>query len=170
MNITHDILLAIDADTIIQTFGLTTNSQKSPAGVGSAHVTAMTSADKTNSIGVFDISVEVGDSIRWYIASPGFQYSCYIYNFIDTLNKNDISESGIILQPTPMAFPSQTYTPNSDPTKTTQPTPQKIKDCCWNTTVVATGNLSYGIQFIVFDNSENPLMYCEYVGELGANP
>jgi hypothetical protein len=68
---TMNVLVAIDPDTIQQKFGSTKNSSDSPVGVGSAHVTVMTSANGQTSIGVTDLSVEEEDEILWWVASPG---------------------------------------------------------------------------------------------------
>lgn len=164
---TMNVLVAIDPDTIQQKFGSTKNSSDSPVGVGSAHVTVMTSANGQTSIGVTDLSVEEEDEILWWVASPGGKYSCCIYSFVDAQTKKDISDSGIIQKPQTLGLASQTYIPsNSNPT---QPTPQKVTDYCWYANVQATGQLSYGIQFIVFDNDGKPLVYCEYVGGLTAS-
>lgn len=157
---TTDVLVSIDSATINNQFKSTPTTADKPQPVGSSHVSLMTSDGQTSSLDVTDITVEEGDSIRWWVQTTGL-YSCVIYNFIDAKTGKAIPDN-IISPPAPRHLGGQVITDDSDPKN---PKFQAVQQYYWGADAENSGSLTYGLQFALYDHSGKSIGYYQYTGE-----
>lgn len=157
---TTDVLVNIDAATINNKFKSAQTTVDKPQLVGISHVSVMTSDGQTSTLDVTDVSVEEGDEIRWWINTMGL-FECVIYNFIDAKTGKAIPDD-IISPPALRHLLGQNIADGSDPKN---PKFQSTKQYYWGADAEASGSLTIGLQFALYDHNGKSIGYYQYVGE-----
>ena len=147
-----DVLTAIDADSIIATYGTNTDSAN-PVQITDPNLIFMLTCQKSVLSGEgsteLKLAAETVDVIRWRATSMSMYaaYSVIQYEFVAT-------QGGDLLSP-PQPLEADVTDPLPDPTDPTVPKTQVIKSYFWNTTVLAPGDTTYHFKFIVLDRNGN---------------
>jgi len=145
-----DVLTAIDADTIVATYGKN-NDSANPVQVTAPNMIFMLTRQKNVLSGEggseLNISAQTLDVIRWRACTMSMNaaYSVILYDFVATAGTQLISP--------PVPIEADVIDPLPDPLNPTVPKTQTIKSYFWNTTVVAAGNATYHFKFMVLDRT-----------------
>jgi hypothetical protein len=150
-----DVLITIDAKTIVDKYGKNSNSN-SPTGIDRAliHLDARQS-QVVSAPGTVDLAVAAspGDTIRWRetTLSMNTDYTGILYGF--TLQ----SGGQLISPPRPLLFPLSEPLPNmQDPLN---PTMQKIQSYVWQSDIMSPGRVTYTFRFMILNQKGVKLGY-----------
>ena len=147
-----DVLIAIDAETIIAQFGKNTDPNN-PVAVTNANLIFMIAkqADEvTGSAGnELKIAARTLDTIRWRetTLSLNADYDAILYAF-------DATSGGDLISP-PVPLLAQVKTPLPNPRDPTHPTSQTIESYFWNCTVLNAGDVTYHFRFMIVDRDNS---------------
>lgn len=146
-----DVLVVIDAETIINKFGKNTDSNN-PVQVTDPNlifmVTKRTDAVSGNGGNELKIaSKRLDTTIRWKETSLSLisTYSALLYKFTATSGSNLISP--------PVSLLVTAQTPLSDPSNPAVPKIQTSKTYFWNCNVLKSGKVTYHFNFMILDRS-----------------
>lgn len=145
-----DVLTAIDADTIISTYGTNTDS-KNPVQVTGKDLIFMLTRQKNALAGEggseLHIQGETMDVIRWRATSMSMNaaYSVILYEF-------EAVAGGNLFSP-PQPLEAQVTDPLPDPANPTVPKTQQIQSYFWTTTLLKAGDATYHFKFILLDRT-----------------
>lgn len=152
-----DVLIAIDAETIISQLGTNTDPNN-PAQVTDATliymVTKQADAMSGNAGNELNIKAETEDVIRWRETSLSLNsdYVGILYGFQQTGGGDQL-----ISPPTPLQATVTTPLPN--PADPLHPTTQQIENYFWETTVLNPGTVTYHFKFMIIDRHSKVLGY-----------
>ena len=145
-----DVLIAIDAETIIKRFGKNTDPNR-PTFVNDSSKLIYMTTRQDHIIGSpgseLTIKASPDDIIRWRetTMSLNSKYTGILYKFDAT------SGSDLIDTPEPKSVVISEPLPNNhDPLN---PTTQKINSFYWQCTVLETGSVTYHFSFMILDRS-----------------
>lgn len=145
-----DVLVAVDADTIVLKFGTNTDPN-SPVQVTDASlifmITKQSDAVSGDAGNELTIGAKTLDTIRWRetTLSLNAAYSALLYKF------EAVSGGNLISPPIPLE--ADVKTPLPDPANPTTPKIQTIKSYFWSSTVLAPGSVTYHFNFMIVDRS-----------------
>lgn len=142
-----NVLIAVDAETILERFGKNTDPNR-PTAITNSNLIYMTT--RQNQLGSspgseLTINASPGDVIRWRetTLSENSEYTGILYRF------NALSGGDLISQPQPLLMTRSEPLPNAkDPLN---PTTQNIKSYFWNCTVLETGSVTYNFSFMILN-------------------
>ncbi|WP_456442558.1 inclusion body family protein [Psychroserpens sp.] len=145
-----DVLIAIDAETILQTYG-TNNTPNAPVQVTATNLIYMITKQKDalsgNAGNELQIAAQTMDVIRWRETSLSMDaaYTGILYEF-------EATAGGDLISP-PIPLVAEVQVPLPDPSNPTVPKTQKIESYFWNSTVLKPGDVTYHFKFIVCDRT-----------------
>jgi hypothetical protein len=145
---TTDVLITIDARTILARYGKNTSSTSpTPISRDLIHLDVQQS-QAISAPGSIDLAIAAspGDDIRWRetTLSMNYEYSGILYDFVIQ------SGAELISRPQPFTFSRAEPLPN--PNDPLNPTTQQVKSYVWQSTVLATGSVTYTFRFMILDN------------------
>ncbi|MGP5309960.1 inclusion body family protein [Vreelandella alkaliphila] len=148
-----DVLIAIDAESVIQKYGTNTDSDN-PQQIATSEnfiymIVRSDEAVSGNGGAELTIAAQTLDVIRWRETSLTLNgtYSTILYEFDST------NSDGLITPPQPIIVEVNTPLPvASDPL---HPSTQTINDYFWNCTVTRAGNVTYHFKFMIVDRDNN---------------
>lgn len=147
-----DVLVAVDAETIINKFGKNTDPNN-PTQITDPKlifmITKSADAVSGNAGNELKIAAKTLDVIRWRETSLSLNavYSALLYKFVATSGGNLISP--------PFPLLAKDQTPLPDPSNPTVPKTQTIETYFWNCTVLEPGEVTYHFSFMIVDRSGN---------------
>ena len=147
-----DVLVAIDAETIVNNFG-TNNDPNKPTQITNPKlifmITKQADAMSGNAGNELQIAARTMDTIRWRETSLSLDaaYTGILYKFVNA--------SGNALISPPVPLEADVTTPLPDPSNPTKPKTQSIKNYFWNCTVLEPGDVTYHFNFMVVDRDNN---------------
>jgi hypothetical protein len=145
-----DVLIAIDADTILKTYGPNIDSAH-PVQVSNAGLIFMLTKQANALSGEagteLNLSAQTMDVIRWRETTMSLNsaYTGILYAFVPTAGGNLIS--------TPTPLEADVTEPLPDPSNPAVPKTQTVKSYFWNSTVLAAGQVTYHFQFLICDRN-----------------
>lgn len=166
---TINVLVSFDAETILQKYP-NSNDSENPTSVGSGLIYMLVRQENALSGNAGDalrISADVDDTIRWRETtfSMDTKYSAILYKFV--------AAGGADLIDTPRPLTSQVTVPLPDKNDPLHPRTQKIQSYFWNTTVLATGDVTYHFYFMIVQHHGDqvtPLGYYQWDPWIHINP
>ncbi len=145
-----DVLVAIDADTILKTYGPNADAAH-PVQVTNPGLIFMLTKQANALSGEagaeLNLSAQTMDVIRWRetTMSLNSDYTGILYAFVPAAGANLIS--------TPVPLEADVTEPLPNPAKPTVPNSQTVKSYFWNSTVIAAGQVTYHFQFLICDRT-----------------
>ena len=143
---TIDILVAFDAQGIVEAYGGNNNSG-APVQIDSSKYIFMVTNQQSVMSGEggseLRIHAQTEDTIRWREVTPGPDFESILYEFKATQG------DGLISDPQPLL--STVTVPLPNPKVPTQPNTQTIKDYFWNSVVQDQGDVTYHFSFMIVD-------------------
>lgn len=156
---TADVMITIDSETIVTTYGRNTNSANPPLINPNYIYMVVAQKNVINGQGGGELSlrVRVGDNIRWRESSlsGGTEQQVLMYQFVSTDPSNQL-----ISNPEPLV--THPTVPMPDPNNPTRPTPTEITDNFWQCTAKNRGSVTYHFKFMVTDRDCNVLGYYQW--------
>lgn len=142
-----DVLIVIDAETILRTYGTNTDPTK-PAQIAGERVYMITKkADviSGNAGSELKIAARTLDVVRWRETSLSLNadYDAILYKFV-------VGSGGTLISP-PEAMEVNVNTPLPDPANPLHPKTQTIKSYFWSSTVLGAGDVAYHFMFMIVD-------------------
>lgn len=151
-----DVLIVLDAETIVARYGLSTDPQN-PLQVTDANliymITNQANAVSGNAGNELNLAARTMDVIRWRetTLSLNADYQGILYKFVATAGDDLISP--------PVPLLAKVNTPLPNPADPTHPNTQLIEDYFWSSTVLQPGDVTYHFSFMVVDRDSNVLGY-----------
>ncbi len=145
-----DVLIAVDADTIISKYGTNTDADN-PVQITDTSlifmITKQADAISGNAGNELKIGAKTLDTIRWRETSLTLNaaYSTLLYKFVAAAGGDLISA--------PIPLLAEVQTPLPDPANPTSPQTQTIESYFWNSTVLKPGNVTYHFNFMILDRT-----------------
>lgn len=152
-----DVLVAVDADTIISKYGTNTDANN-PVQITDSSlifmITKQADAVSGNAGNELKIGAKTLDTIRWRETSLSLNaaYSALLYKFV-------ASSGGDLISP-PIPLLVEVKTPLPDPSNPTTPKTQTIESYFWNSTVLKAGSVTYHFNFMILDRTGAVQGYC----------
>lgn len=151
-----NVLIAIDAETILGTFGRNTDPNNPRSISGNSKLIYMTA--RQNQLGSapgseLTINACPMDIIRWRetTLSLNSEYTGMLYRF------NSLAGEGLISRPTPRVVTRSEPLPNDqDPL---HPSTQRINSYYWECEVLKTGTVTYNFSFMILNRKGEKLGY-----------
>ncbi len=141
-----DVLVAIDATSIVDSLGHN-HSDSNPPIVNPTHVAIIGTKQSSKDN---NLSFHFTDAVYWQASAIGRAYECEIYDFFDNSKNVEISSGDLIDRPRLESFHGVTLTPN--PNSPNSPTVNRTTLWHWTSLAEATGQISCGIRFVIFNN------------------
>ena len=144
-----DILIAVDTETIISTYGTNTDSNNPVQVANAANLIYMiVRSDEVvtgNGGTELKVAAQTLDVIRWRETSLTLNatYSTILYEFVA------ISGDDLISNPIPLIV--EVEDPLPVPADPLHPTTQEIQSYFWNCTVLKAGTVTYHFKFMIMD-------------------
>lgn len=145
-----DVLVVVDADTIISEYGTNTDANN-PVQITDSSlifmVTKQADAVSGNAGNELKIGAKTLDTIRWRETSLSLNaaYSALLYKFV--------AASGGDLISSPMPLLVEVKTPLPDSANPTSIKTQIIESYFWNSTVLEAGSVTYHFNFMILDQT-----------------
>ncbi|MBI9050756.1 MAG: inclusion body family protein [Anaerolineaceae bacterium] len=145
-----DVLVAVDADTIVSKYGTNTDPN-SPVQITDPTlifmITKQADAVNGNAGNELTIGAKTLDTIRWRetTLSLNAAYFALLYKF-------EAGAGGNLISP-PIPLEADVETPLPDPANPTVPKKQTIKSFFWNSTVLEPGSVTYHFNFMILDRN-----------------
>jgi nematocidal protein AidA len=143
-----DVLIVIDAETTLSTYGPNGDS-KNPTQITNSNliymITKQAEVVSGNAGNELNISAETLDVIRWRetTLSLNADYDAILYSFV--------AAAGGTLISTPEPLLVTVSTPLPNPADPLHPTTQTVQSYFWSCTVLNQGDVTYNFKFMIVD-------------------
>lgn len=151
-----DVLIAIDAATIVSKFG-TSKDPKNPVQVTDPSliymITKQSDIVSGNAGNELNLQADTEDVIRWRETSLSLNgdYVGILYAFQETAGANLISP--------PVPLEAKVKVPLPNPADPLHPGTQEVENYFWESTVLNPGNVTYHFSFMIVDRHGNVAGY-----------
>lgn len=154
-----DVLASIDAETIAATYGKNNTDPNHPRQVDQKYIHMVVkdaSALKGQGGGELEIQAFTLDEIRWRSTSLTLEgsYDVLFYGFVAT------EGAKLISKPEPRLVTVKSLLP--DPDNPLKPTIQTTQNYFWECTVEQQGEVTYHLQFMIYERSSGNLNLVGY--------
>ncbi|KAF0249120.1 MAG: aidA [bacterium] len=148
---TIDILIAVDAETILSKFSNNLGSQDNPTHTLDQYL-RMIARHNNTLLGIgnsgIDIKAEIGNNVRWRAASLSinFDYDVLIYRFSNPPLTQGQNLGYISV---PEALDGTIQEPVLNPDNPSQPVFREVTNYYWQSTIKKTGIIGYNFHFMI---------------------